>query len=80
MQRWNRALLFRAAGGLLTAFKAARRNKGYVAMSLAGALVGLLKASDLGAQPGCVYHLAVYCSGNIYCTTSSGSNCITCPK
>jgi hypothetical protein len=68
------------AGRLVSALSALRERPATVTLSIAGAMIALLKASDVAAQAGCKYTAAVYCGGQIYCTTSAGSSCITCPK
>lgn len=66
---------------MLTAARAAGRRKEYVALVLAGVLLGLPNVTGLAAQqPGCSYTLAIYCGGHIYCTTSVGNSCVTCKR
>ena len=37
-------------------------------------------AGSAHAQGGCTYTKAIVCDGEIVCTTSTGTNCVTCDQ
>lgn len=49
-----------------------------IALALAGALIGVMKVSDLYAQSGCWNGGVTQCGGHNYCTYQAGSTCVVC--